>query len=93
MAARITEGKREAIARRATEKMRAWPGPVRFELDITSVVGLIGQLQLSFRHPQNVGPSRAVTERFVRDLIEQLDPEHGDLHTLLMMGFDPTYDE
>lgn len=93
MAAQITDAKKEAIARRATERMKAWPGSVKFELDITLVVGLIGQLQLGFRHPQNVGPTRRHLERFVRDLIERLDPEHGDLHTLLTMGFHESYDE
>jgi hypothetical protein len=32
-------------------------------------------------------------ECFVRDLIERIDPEHGDVHTFLMMGFCEEYDE
>lgn len=93
MAAQITDGKKEAIMRRATERMRAMTEPIKFELNINLVVGLIGQLQLAFRHPQNVGPARQLLESFIRDLIEQLDPEHGDLHTVLMMGFHEAYDE
>jgi hypothetical protein len=93
MAAQITDAKKEAIGRRAAAVMSAWEHPVKFELHITLVVGLIGQLQLAFRHPQNVGPTRRQLEIFVRDMIEQLDPDHGDLHALLTMGFHEQYDE
>jgi hypothetical protein len=93
MAAQITDAKKEAITRRALEKMRESKDPLNVELSISLAVGLIGQLQLAFRHPQNVGPSRAQLELFVRDLIERLDPEHGDLYTVLIMGFHECYDE
>ena len=93
MAAQITDAKKEAITRRATERMRSMTEPIKFELSINLVVGLIGQLQLAFRHPQNVGGTRQLLESFVRDLIGQLDPEHGDLYTVLMMGFHEAYDE
>jgi hypothetical protein len=91
--AQITEAKKQAITERACAQLRARKEPVRFEMDMTLVMGLIGQLQLAFRHPGNVGPSRVALEKFVRDLIERLDPEHGDVHTLLMMGFHEAYDE
>jgi len=48
--------------------------PVQFEISMALTVGLIGQLQLSFRHPDNNGPTRQTLERFVLDLIEQIDP-------------------
>jgi regulator of sigma D len=89
----ITEAKKQAITERALAQLRERKEPVRFELDITLVLGLIGQFQLAFRHPGNVGPSRDALEKFVRELIEQLDPGHGDVYALLMMGFDERYDE
>lgn len=89
----ITAAKREAIVRRAAEAMGAMTEPVRFELDPVLAVGLVGQLQIAFRHPGNKGETRQRLEQFVRDLIERLDPEHGDLYTVLMMGFDASYDE
>jgi hypothetical protein len=92
MAAQITPEKKEAITRRAGERVNEIKEPVKFELDAVLVVGMIGQLQLAFRHPHNTGPTRQTLETFVRDLIEQLDPAHGDLHTLLMMGFHEAYD-
>lgn len=91
--AQITDAKKQAITERALAKMREMKEPIKFELDVTHVMGLIGQLQLAFRHPGNTGPSRAAIERFVRDLIEQMDPEHGDVHALLTMGFHEAYDE
>lgn len=66
--------------------------PVVFELDFPLAVALVGQLQLAFRHPQNVGPTRKMFERFARDLIERLDPAHGDIHRVLLMGFDKAND-
>ncbi|HEV2863061.1 MAG TPA: hypothetical protein VGX48_18745 [Pyrinomonadaceae bacterium] len=88
----ITPEKREAIVRRAAEAMCAMTEPVLFELDPVLAVGLVGQLQIAFRHPANTGETRERLEQFVRDLIERLDPAHGDLHALLMMGFDARYD-
>ena len=66
--------------------------PVNFELDMVLVVGLIGQLQLAFRHPGNTGPTREMLENFVRELIEKLDPARGEVYQFLMMGFDEEHD-
>ncbi|MBS1797822.1 MAG: hypothetical protein JSS81_28635 [Acidobacteria bacterium] len=66
--------------------------PVIFEMDSTAAVALIGQLQLAFRHPENTGRTREITENFVRNLIEQMDPDHGDVYEFLMMGFNPEMD-
>lgn len=67
--------------------------PVTFDLDLMLVVVIVAQLQVAFRHPGNTGDARRMAEKFVRELIEQLDPERGDLYKLLMMGFDSRFDE
>lgn len=84
---------KEALTERAIEALRTWTRPIHFEMDITFTVGLIGTLQLAFRHPHNAGPTRQMLESFVRDLISQLDPLHGDLYEFLMLGFDERADE
>ena len=38
-------------------------------------VGVIGNLQLSLRHPRNNGPSRQMIEDFARDLLTKLADE------------------
>lgn len=81
------------LTARATAALNQWERPIIFEFDMQNVVAMIGQLQLAFRHPLNVGPSRQMTEKFVRDLIAQIDPEHGDVYQFLMLGFDGRYDE
>ena len=68
------------------------PGTVQLLLDYANVASLIGQLQLAFRHPGNTGPSRTMAEELVRDLIERLDPDHGELYDIFMQGFDPQFD-
>ena len=87
----ITDLQKEAITRRAAAILEGYTEPVRFELSMTLTLGLIGQLQLGFRHPQNTGPTRQLLEEFVRGMIEQIDPAHGDVHALLMI--DERYDE
>ena len=34
-----------------------------------------------------------ITEKLISDLIEKIDPEHGDLWKFLSMGFNPSFDE
>jgi hypothetical protein len=93
MDALISDEEKEAIIARAAEKMREWERSIVLELDITRAVGLIGQLQLAFRHPQNTGPTRVELENTVRELIEKMDPSHGDLYQFLLLGFDERHDE
>jgi hypothetical protein len=94
--AELTRGdrqKREVVSRRAIEALKNWHRPIVFEFDIQTTIALIGQLQLAFRHPANVGPSRQVIEKLTRDLIAQLDPTKGDIYQFLCMGFDEKFDE
>lgn len=85
---------KEVVVRNAGIKIFAVDAaPVHFELDMVYVTGIIGHLQLAFRHPANTGPTRQLIEKFVRDLIECIDPGHGEVYWYLMMGFDPTHDE
>ena len=84
----------EKIARIAASKLFA-PNAryVNFELNMILTVGLIGQLQLAFRHEKNTGPTRFETEKFVRRLIEQIDPHKGEVYQFLMLGFNDEYDQ
>lgn len=85
---------KEKILERAMVQMKNRADqPVKFDLDLTLTAGLIGQLQLAFRHPDNTGATRQMLEKFVRDLIEQIDPTHGDFYQFLMMGFEEKYDQ
>jgi hypothetical protein len=92
MSAQLSAAKRHAIANRALAALAA-NRPVMISTDLTTVVAVIGQLQLAFRHPQNSGATRGAAERFARALVEQIDPAHGDVHAFLLMGFDERYDE
>jgi hypothetical protein len=66
---------------------------VHLTTDLTTIVALIGNLQLALRHPQNVGTSSEITKRFVLKLIGRIDPARGDVYQFLMMGFDEEHDE
>ncbi len=83
----------ETLLNKATAKLKAkCDEPVVLKINHQVAVGIISQLQLAFRHPANVGLTREMTERLVRDWIEQLDPEHTEVYQLLMMGFDEKFD-
>lgn len=89
----MTQTEKAALFENAADAMREWDRPIKFDLDIILTVGIIGQLQLAFRHPSNLGPTRELVESFVRELIENLDPDKGALYELLTAGFDPEMDE
>jgi hypothetical protein len=87
----ISPDEKEEIIDGAFGKLRSAP-PVVIQLEPVYAVGLVGQLQLAFRHPQNVGPSRKILEQATRTIIDQMDPDKGDLYKVLMMGFDSRFD-
>ena len=86
------EIQKEAVLRRAQEKLNQ-NRPVIIETDLTTSLALIGNIQLALRHPANNGPSSKLAEGLVVGLIETIDPDHGDVYELLMMGFDERFDE
>lgn len=89
----LTDEQKIMITQLAASKLFARDAPpVILNLNMVLAVGLIGQLQLAFRHPENVGPTRRMTEKLVLDLIDRIDPEHGEVYAFLMMGFDPECD-
>lgn len=90
--AKWTDIEKERITAGAVEQMRIEQS-IYLKLDRMFVVGLIANLQLAFRHSEDNGQTREVLEKFVRDLIDRLDPDKGNLYELLMMGFDPQFDE
>jgi hypothetical protein len=38
-------------------------------------------------------PTAQMTEKLIRDLIERIDPERGDVYQFLHLGFDERFDE
>lgn len=70
-----------------------WKRPVIIQTDMVHAIGIIGMLQLSLRHPEAAQrPTGKLVREFVIKLIETIDPEHGELWTLLNRGFNPTWD-
>lgn len=70
-----------------------WERPVIIETTMLHVVGVIGMLQVALRHPEAAQRSTGkMTREFVVKLIEQIDPEHGELWTLLNRGFNSKWD-
>lgn len=83
----------EAVLATALRRIREWEQPIIIEADIGQVVGLIGMAQLALRHPlAKTTPTAKTVEKFVASLIEQIDPEHGELWTVLNRGFNPNFD-
>lgn len=80
------------LDRAAAEMQQRRAEIIRVKLSLSEAVGIIGNLQLAFRHPGNVGPTRVQTEELARRLIERLDPQGGDLYQVLMHGFDQEFD-
>lgn len=68
--------------------------PIMVEATVATWFDLIAVVQLSLRHPNAAAsaPCRRA-EKFIRDLIENIDPEHGELWRLLSLGFDPAHDQ
>ncbi len=77
----------------SVELMKRHPRSI-CDMDTSTAITLVGQLQLALRHPGNRGESAAVTDHFVRAMIETLskDDASGILRTGLMAGFDPNCD-
>ena len=89
-----SEAEKRQILERALLKMKQIGNrPLVIKTDLGMASSIISQLQLAMRHPENTGITRQTVEKFTRDLIEQIDPDRGDLYELLMMGFNPDYDE
>lgn len=86
------KAERQAISERALAAVQDWDRPIILKFEITGLIALIGQLQIAFRHPSNVGPARQALEASVRELIEQIDPTRGDVYQFLSMGFDERFD-
>lgn len=78
---------REAAYRRALKQRFGEHCPVKITIQLNTVLCLIENLQLAFRQEDNVGPSREEAERFVREMIEVIDPEHSTIYDFLIGGF------
>jgi len=91
--AQTTSDEKLRLTTSAMSVMEKWDRPIILGLDIVMAIGIIGQLQLAFRHPENTHATRQMVEKYVRGLIDQLDPKRGDFHAFLLMGFDESNDE
>ncbi len=68
-AAEAAAFKRELLRRVAREAEQGKQFLLPIHLDLTSLLAVIANLQLSLRHPDNAGPSA----RIARQLIEEVD--------------------
>ncbi len=80
---------------RALEVLKKSAGAdVQITTDMQSLCALIAFAQLGLRHPNASSlDSALLVEKVLSRLIEQMDPEHGDLWTVLNRGFNPTFDQ
>lgn len=89
----MTEAEKIAITERAAKAIREWDRPIVLNIDIGHAVGMISMCQLAMRHPlSRERPTAQMVGAMIRQLIDEIDPERGDLHKFLMMGFDPECD-
>jgi len=63
------------------------PELIELRLDRLHAIGLISQLQVAFRQPANNGKIRKHFEEFVTNMIDKMDPDHGEVYEFLMAGF------
>lgn len=56
------------------------------------VMVLVGQLQLSLRHPENSGPSSVIARKLAYELIEDLVEVHPNFAKVMSYGWQPTLD-
>jgi len=84
----------EEITKRALKQIESWTQPILIRTDIMHVIGLVSLLQLALRHPQGAESSMSrMVEQMIRQLVEDIDPGHGDLYKFLQLGFDPECDQ
>lgn len=70
-----------------------WERPIVIETTLSHVIGIVGLVQLALRFPPaRMTPSGQMTEKFIKDLIEKIDPEHGETWKTLQRGFNPEWD-
>ena len=83
-----------AVTEQAQAIIEKWERPIILDLNITAVVALIGTVQVALRHPNaRQSPTMMCAEKIIVDVIDQIDPSHGDLWKFLNMGFNRTFDE
>jgi hypothetical protein len=82
------------LARAITEITNRGNERITIETDLNQLIAVIAMIQLGLRFPgvQDNG-SAQIAERFVSQLIEKIDPDHGPVWTLLNRGFNPTHDQ
>jgi hypothetical protein len=82
------------IAAAAADVVRAGDHLLHVEAKISTWFDLIAIAQLGLRHPgAATQPTAQRSEKFLRALIEQIDPNHGNIWRLLNFGFYPDHDQ
>lgn len=75
--------------RMAEERQRIGAIKIPIELDATSTVQLISQLQLALRHPDNTGPGSDLAKVLLRSLTRVLSEMGYEAHAELAAMGDP----
>jgi hypothetical protein len=89
----MTNEEKIEITERAQAIINDFRRPIVIETSISHVTSLIAMVQVALRHPVvKTFPSAQLAEKFCVNLIEKIDPEHGDLWRLLNMGFNSKHD-
>src|ERR1700722_18839410 len=81
---------KESLLRRMEQEAIELPEfDMMLNLDLTATLGLVGNLQIAFRHPGNTGPSAQMMRDLVRHIIEGMR-ERGYVATAeaCMLGAD-----
>jgi hypothetical protein len=83
----------KAITERAQLLIQEFKRPIIIETDIHMCLRLIATVQVALRHPAaKSSPTMQSAEKFVIDLIEKIDPQHGDIWRFMNFGFNRTFD-
>lgn len=84
------------IVERATEEARladASDWKIQFELDLSSVLQLVGNLQLALRHPGNNGVAAALARKVIRMVFDGLRNRGFSAHAeIIALGDDSAND-
>lgn len=86
---RISES--EADANRIRNHLKT-ADPVAIELSGVVAMGLIANLQLALRHPENRGPTSALMRCLCDEVIEKFANGDATIETLMRRGYDPKFD-
>ena len=65
---------------------------VQLDMDCLTCICVIGAIQLATRHPKFTGPSRAIAEKYARQLQQCVEEKLPATGAVLQMGWNPEFD-